>query len=259
MGLMGGYRDRQLFADYLRQGDFRPHVGYLAAVRHPWPSFIFVVLVLAAYEIGVAWLSPANGPSIRAGVELWMREWLKYAEPCPPLVIPATLIFLLVLWTLWKWNDRPNRMLVPLIGIVVEGIAFGFGLWVLCLYVPTIFDHAGISLGNIGQLKPEIVTFLGVGIYEEALFRLLGFAWLARLLNLIFVPWLGAVLFAAIISSAGFALAHHFVQGEPFVPMVFVMRTVIGIYLALLFWLRGFGVAVGAHIVYDIVVCVQQG
>ncbi|MBO0699481.1 MAG: CPBP family intramembrane metalloprotease, partial [Zavarzinella sp.] len=60
------------------------------------------------------------------------------------------------------------------------------------------------------------------------------------------------------ISAAAFALAHHFVQTDPFVPAVFLTRMLIGVYCALLFWLRGLGVAVGAHIVYDIVVGLPQ-
>lgn len=254
MGLMGGNRDRRMIADFLRHGDIRPHVGYLAAVRHPWPSFIFVVFLLAAYEAGVVWLSPTNGPSIRAGVELWLREWLKHAEPCPPQVIPGTLIFLLAAWALWKWHDRPNGPVIPLLGIVVESVAFGFGLWILCLNAPALFDRAGVSLADVGRLKPETVTFLGVGIYEEAIFRLLAFAWLARFLNLLFVPWLGAVLFATILSAAAFSLAHNLVQGEPFVLMAFALRMVVGVFLALVFWLRGLGVAIGAHVVYNLVV-----
>jgi hypothetical protein len=93
-----------------------------------------------------------------------------------------------------------------------------------------------------------------VGIYEEVLFRLIGFAWLAMLLRVALVPWIAAVPMAVLGSAAAFALARHFVQTDPFVPGVFLARMLVGAYCAVLFWLRGLGVAVGAHIVYDVIV-----
>jgi hypothetical protein len=252
MDLKGGYRDRRLLANYLRHGDFRPRVGYLAAVRHPWPCLVFVVLVLAAYEAGVHLLAPASGQSIRAGLDLWLREWLTQFEPCPPIIIPATLVFILVAWSLWKRNERPDRLAIPVIGIALEGIVFGFILWAVCVNAPFLLEQSGISFAAINGLDPQTVTFLGVGLYEETLFRLIGFVWLARLLNVIFIPWLAAIPIAGIVSAAAFALAHHLVQSDPFIPTVFATRMLIGVYCAMLCWLRGFGVAVGAHVVYDI-------
>ena len=80
------------------------------------------------------------------------------------------------------------------------------------------------------------------------------FAGLARIINFVLVPKLVAMPMALIASSAVFALAHHWVQTDPFLPAVFLTRLMIGAYCALLYWWRGLGVAVGAHIVYDLVV-----
>ena len=209
---------------------------------------------MESYEAGVSALSPPTGPSLRAGLELWLRDWLAQIESCPPIVIPGVLVGLMVIWTLWKWYDRPDRVAIPVFGIAFEGIIFGFGLWALCINAPFLLEQSGLSFAAVGNLDPRVVTFLGVGIYEEAIFRLICFAWLARLLNLIFIPWLAAIPVAAAGSAAVFALAHHLVQGDPFVPSVFTLRMIVGVFCALLFWLRGFGVAVGAHFVYDLIV-----
>ena len=105
----------------------------------------------------------------------------------------------------------------------------------------------------IGEPDGRLITFIGVGIYEETIFRLIAFAWLARLLQFALVPGIAAIPMAVLVSAAVFALAHHIVQTDPFVPGVFLARMLVGAYCALLFWMRGLGVAVGAHIVYDIV------
>lgn len=232
---------------------------YLAAVRHPWPCLVFLVPLLGSYEIGVARLSADGGPSLRAGIELWLRQWLTQAGPYPPFLVPAALVLLLALWTVWRWSDRPDRLFTTVFGIALEGVVFGLGLWTVCLNAPAILTRMGLPPAAVGGAGPELVTYVGVGIYEEVLFRLLGFACLARLLRFVLVPAVAAVPMAVLASAAAFALAHHFVQTDPFVPSVFLTRLLVGAYCAVLLWLRGLGVAVGAHIVYDIVAGLPHG
>jgi len=253
MGLTGGYRNRGWFAHW-RDRENRYPVGYLAGVRHPWPCLVFLIPLLAAYELGVWRLAGPNGESLRAGVELWLREWLKQAGSVPPALIPAILGTLLGVWAMWRWSDRPERLFTTVFGIALEGVIFGLVLWVVCLNAPAILDQFGLVPAAVSGPNPQLVTYVGVGVYEEVLFRLIGFAWLAFVLRAAFVPWIVAVPMAVVVSAAAFALAHHFVQTDPFVPAVFLTRMLIGAFCAVLFWLRGLGVAVGAHIVYDIVV-----
>jgi hypothetical protein len=64
---------------------------------------------------------------------------------------------------------------------------------------------------------------------------------------------------AALLASAGgaigFAAAHHVgPYGEPMNPYVFLFRAIAGLYFTVLFIARGFGIAVGAHAGYDILV-----
>jgi len=258
MGLTGGSRARR-WPLGRRDPHDRPRVGYLAAVRHPWPCLVFLVPILALYELGVAHLTPPSGDSLRAGVELWLRQWLADTGPVLPIIIPGALVLLLTAWTAWRWSSRPHRLFTTVIGIALEGVVFGLGLWVLCLNAPIILDRMGLVAGAVGGPNPRLVTYVGVGIYEEVIFRLIAFAWLARVLRVALVPAIAAIPMAAVVSAAAFALAHHFVQTDPFVPAVFLTRLLIGLYCAVLFWLRGLGVAVGAHIVYDIVVGIPQG
>ena len=262
MGLTGGNRD--LFRprrSWLARDpyDDRQRNGYLTAVRHPWPNLVFLIPLLGVYELGIARLAPSSGESLRAGVELWLRQWLVQAGLWPPVVIPAAVVGLLLLWTLWRWWDRPDRLFTTVFGIVLEGVIFGLGLWTLCQNAPVILDRMGLEPMAIGGPNPKLVTYVGVGVYEEVIFRLIAFAWLGRLLRVALVPGIAAIPMAVLASAAVFALAHHFVQTDPFVPGVFLTRMLVGVYCALLFWLRGLGVAVGAHIVYDIVVGTPNG
>jgi len=86
------------------------------------------------------------------------------------------------------------------------------------------------------------------------------FSALCMLLRLTELPSFVGVLIAALVQAALFSAAHHLgPYGEPFNNYVFVFRTLAGLYFAFLFQLRGFGVAVGAHACYDVVVGVAVG
>jgi membrane protease YdiL (CAAX protease family) len=252
MGLRDGYLDRHWVADNGRL-EYRPRVNYFAATRHPWPCFLFIVPLLAAYEIGVATLGSST-TSVRAGVELWLRQWLAQVGPVPPIAIPLGFLALLILWVLWRWADRPDRVFIPVIGMAVEGAVFGVVLYALCLNAPQLLEQAGLPTASAGPTVALAITYLGVGIYEEALFRMIGFGLLSRIMRTLFIPAFGAIPIAILISAAGFALTHQLLQTDKFAPNTFLIHAGIGIYCALVFWLRGFGVAVGAHIVYDLIV-----
>ena len=45
----------------------------------------------------------------------------------------------------------------------------------------------------VGGPNPKLVTYVGVGIYEEVIFRLIAFAWLARVLRIALVPGIAAI------------------------------------------------------------------
>jgi Type II CAAX prenyl endopeptidase Rce1-like len=232
---------------------------YFAAVRHPWPSLVFLVPILAAYEVGAARLAGPSGESLRAGIDLWVRKWLNDYGAGPPALIPLTVVALLAGWSAWRWKERPEHLFATVFGIALEGAVFGLGLWTLCLNAPAILEKCGLPTLAAGVPDARVITFLGVGVYEEFAFRLIGFAWLAWLLRVAFLPGVAAIPMAIVASSAAFALAHHFVQTDPFVPAVFMTRMLAGAYCALLFWWRGLGVAVGAHIVYDLIVGLPRG
>jgi membrane protease YdiL (CAAX protease family) len=56
-------------------------------------------------------------------------------------------------------------------------------------------------------------------------------------------------------SSLAFAAVHHLgPSGETYQGFVFLFRTLAGLYFAVLYQARGFGVAVGTHACYDILV-----
>jgi membrane protease YdiL (CAAX protease family) len=149
--------------------------------------------------------------------------------------------------------------------MVIESVVFALLLWALSRGFGPLLDGLGIELQTAGHSTTEqavglIVTYVGAGIYEEALFRLVLFAGLSVLLDWAGVPSLASFLLAAAASAVLFSAAHHVGPfGEPFNGYVFLFRTAAGLYFALLYRLRGFGIAAGAHACYDVLVGAVPG
>jgi len=127
-----------------------------------------------------------------------------------------------------------------------------------------LLKSAGVALAAapLPESNPllRIVPYVGAGIYEETLFRLLLFTSLAWFLKKVEIPSLLGGLLAAIGSAALFSGAHHVgPHGQPYSHYLFVFRLAAGLYFALVYQLRGFGVAVGAHACYNVMVSVSCG
>ncbi len=233
-------------------------VGYLRATRHPWPCLLFLLPLLLAYEAGVLWLGGTHPEALRNGADSWLR-WTLDGFGLSHLYLPPALI--VVVFLIWSWLrrwDRPYDCVGLWIGMVMESAGFALGLWGLSRGLGPFLDRLGIRLNcppSTEATLGQIITFVGAGIYEEVLFRLFLFSGLIWLLQQVQFSALKAVPLAALASALIFSAAHHVGPfGEALDSYVFLFRTLAGLYFALLYQLRGFGIAVGTHAAYDVLV-----
>lgn len=231
--------------------------GYLAATLHPWPCFLFLLPLLALYEAGVIWLGGPSPDALRNGADAWLR-WSLQSFGLPHLYCaPLFLVLIFLGWSVARWRDRPGDPLGVWIGMAAESALFAVGLWVLSRNLGPVLDQLGVRLtwSVSPRVTGQVITFVGAGIYEEAIFRLLLCVALRGLLMLAATPGWIAWPVVLIVSSLVFAAAHHIgPYGEPFQGYVFLFRSLAGLYFSLLYQTRGFGVAVGAHAGYDVIV-----
>jgi len=249
--------------------------NYWGATKHPWACVFFVLPLLATYEIGLYVTGTCTPDMMRNGADAWLRGALCEIGISPLYGAPCLLIVVLLLWGFWRRDDRPLdnvgvwpawRRESAVFALVL--LAVSQGLWHVLLRADNVFGQPSHRIAAVLQMtaatsrsSPEsvwgqIVSFLGAGIYEETLFRLLLYAGLLKLIG-----WgqprtsFNAVILAAFGSALLFAAAHHFgPNGDPFNASVLSFRTFAGLYFAWLFHTRGFGVAVGAHAGYDVLV-----
>ena len=118
--------------------------------------------------------------------------------------------------------------------------------------------------GKDGRGQPilaNIITGIGAGIYEELVFRLILICILMLLLqDVLGMSHTNSIVLSVMISAGLFSAHHHidFISGQPniidpFDWTRFAFRTIAGIYFAVLFAFRGFGITAGTHAFYNII------
>jgi hypothetical protein len=224
--------------------------SYWSATRRPLPCLVFILPFLVGYEASVACLGGPAAEAWRAGADAWMRRGLRWLGLTDRLFLPLALMMVLLAWQAFqprRWRFHPGILL----GMLAESLVLGVALIGLSKLGP---GWLAVRL-RPGHPAAPLVGFLGAGLYEEALFRLTlmpGFFYSLRLLQ---TPVLLANTLAVTGSALLFSLAHHAGSpGEAFTWYAFIFRWLAGVFFAWVFAARGFGIAVGTHSAYDILV-----
>jgi len=244
-----------------------PQASYRELSRQPLASLAFVAPLLAVYETGVLALGPK---ALRNGVDVWLRGLLEWLDFGNYFLLPVLVVGILLGWhhtTRLPWRV-PRGVLW---GMAAECLVLAFCLRGLS-HLAALGLHA--CLGSVFGEPPTValspdaavslartIGFLGAGVYEELLFRLIllsAAVWAARRAGLGDTV---ALVAAVIATSAVFAAAHYVgPYGEPIQWRAFgfwyglIFRFLAGVFFSVLFAVRGFGIAAGAHAGYDILV-----
>jgi membrane protease YdiL (CAAX protease family) len=241
-----------------RHDEHHEHQSYLFSTRHPLPTLLVLLPLLIAYEGGVLWLGGSNPQALRNGADSWLRWGLEAFGLDQMVVAPILVISLFAGWSWWKKDDRPQHIFTTCSGMTLECLLFAVGLWGVSHGFGPLLDTLGITMSTRPALDPTIhrvVSYVGAGIYEEILFRLILFSGLSWILRASLMPKYVAVAFAAAVSALIFSAAHHIgPYGEKMNTYVFLFRTLAGLYFASLYQFRGFAVAAGTHACYDVLV-----
>lgn len=233
----------------------------------PLAGLMFVSPLLIFYELGVLILGPE---AIRNGAEVWMRQLLLALGIGQYFVLPMlTAVILLAAhhFSRGPWYVRS----VTLWGMAVESVLLAAVLRLLLGLQATVFSHLAGTVGpatpvgvipaeaaspnHAPELAAKAVAYVGAGVYEELVFRLVLLTAIALGFKALAVPSRSADALAVCLSSLIFAAAHYVgPMGEPFAVFSMLFRVVAGMFFGVLFLYRGFGIAAGSHAVYDLLV-----
>ena len=242
------WRGRVVAFSWLQE--FLAHIGF--GSKFGWVAApLAVVLILMALQL-----------TSRKRWHFWFGDILPMAVECVLLAVPL-IVLSIFLSSSGRWQGDIGQFGGGAVQIRAEA----------ALSCSSITDNispemleGGGDEGKWERLLANIVTGIGAGIYEELVFRLI----LIIVLMMLFqdVLRLGhkvSIILSILISAAMFSAYHHivylggqFVQSSPFNWPEFGFRTIAGVYFAVLFAVRGFGITAGAHAFYDIIaVCMN--
>ena len=267
--------------------------SYLERTSRPIYAIFFLLPFIVFYELGTILINTDVLREYWQGrvvAFLWLQkfvEWLgfgsKFAWVATPLVVVMILIGLQMAsrkrWRFWLGDIWPMAIecilfAVPLIvlGLFLnnpanaQGDSSRFESSAICIRAEVLPSCSAAIEDNSGsgpaiKLLADIVTGIGAGIYEELIFRLILICALMILFqNVLQLSRQNSIILAVFVSAALFSAYHHIdffsgqlYQTDPFNWTEFGFRTIAGIYFAILFAVRGFGITAGTHAFYDII------
>jgi membrane protease YdiL (CAAX protease family) len=244
----------------------QPETDYWFQSRQPLTSLVFITPILAVYEGGVLLL---GHQAVRNGADVWLRGFLDLLDLGQYFLLPILTACILLGWhyTLRQpWRVRRG----VLSGMVAESAVLAVCLrLILQLEVVFWWGLGGPpSLGSAGAVGSQgagalagLVGFLGAGVYEELLFRLILLSAAQWALRRAGATRQAGTVAAVLLTSLIFSAAHYVgPSGEPVLWLHWtfwfgaVFRFLAGVFFSVLLVWRGFGIAVGAHAGYDVLV-----
>lgn len=229
---------------------------YSQLTHRPLHCLVFLLPLLAVYELGVASMQAANpgGPQIKLVAEDLLERFLAACGATGYHLPALAVVAILLSWQIF--SREPWKVNWPtILGMTGESVLLAFPLLALNYAI------GRVSLGHLAAAEQtaswfdQLILSIGAGIYEELVFRLILISLLSFLLvDLLRIPKQYGLAAVIVLSSLAFALQHQApIGGEAYVPARFAFRMVAGGFLASVFVLRGFAVAVGCHAFYDII------
>jgi len=219
----------------------------------PLNNLVFILPMLLAFQAGTFFY----GANLLATHHLQVfLEYFGATAPILPGVLVALTLFVQHLIHRDPWQLQPK----VLAGMLGESIIWMVPLIVMISLVGRMQAGAGDQSASLIQ---QILQAFGAGIYEEFIFRLV----LISLVLLVFVDIFGLkreslTVVAVLLAAGAFSLYHlspEQLSGACSIPWpAAIFRTIAGIYLGTLYVFRGFGIAVGAHALYNIYTIAAQ-
>jgi len=216
-------------------------------------SLIFIFPFIILYE-GISFLYFRNlNYEIRNSADVILRNFFDIFGYYSNHIYTITLLAAFILIYFIN-KDLKSKNLIEfkyLIVMFLEG--FLYGLLLILLLNNTNFIISD-SLIYQRALLLNLYLSIGAGIWEEILFRLIIFSFLYKIFKKYNNINFYTLFLSVFISSIIFSAFHYIgISADVFNFDSFLIRFLGGVFLSLLYYYRGFGIAVMSHITYDFI------
>jgi hypothetical protein len=241
---------------------------YFSSTKHPMYAVLSVFPILLFYEIIALNLNQNQEIGIRNAADVILRniifnELLKYTN-LHGLFIYGFVALLLLALIFWQGNFKKNPSFKPRFFsfMFIESLAYAVAIGPFIGMMTQLVQHNFLLTQAVYSLSfaHKVMLSLGAGFYEELFFRLILLTGTAMLLiKILHYKKMTAYVISALFSSVLFSVFHYIGPfGEPFEIYSFVFRGFAGLLFSVLFYFRGFGIAVYTHTLYDLLVILNQ-
>jgi len=227
--------------------------------RNLLTSLVLVFPLFLVYQLGVLFTLPVlNGADF---LTVFLFKNLGLSKGTYLAYTFAVAVTFAIAVTVLRHKQRFDpRLIVP---VFLESAIYALTMGSLIVFVMTRGlgispQLAGGAGGFVAQQSfgTRVVMSLGAGVYEETVFRLGILTGLTVLFGRVMGMrrWIAFVL-ALLLQALLFSAMHHIPPyGDQLHLGIFVFRVLAGICFGLLFWYRGFAIAVYTHALYDLYV-----
>jgi hypothetical protein len=224
--------------------------------RNLLTSLMLVFPLLIVYQVGVLHTLPQMN-----GADFITAFVFHHAGLKGYLVFVTAVVLAFVVCAVWlrrRQHFHPRTVIPLLLESSIYALTMGGLISLIMVRFLHIEPPRMAAAKAAGGPLTNVIMSVGAGVYEETVFRLGLFGGLVALFErLLGMRRLIAVVLGLVLSSAAFSAVHHLGPlGDPLALWIFVFRMLAGVLFGLLFWFRGFAVAVYTHAIYDVIVLV---
>ena len=229
---------------------------YLTRSKRLANGFIFILPLLVMYEVGIV----MYGSQVKNSADVMVKIPFAFFGRNGSLIFNmlVVVVFLVAVFRLEKEHKLKFRIYMPMfLESFIYAVFLGPVVGRAVGYIMQRFlaDPMTSSSGT----GMQIILSVGAGVYEEIVFRLI----LLTVLNLLFIKVLGlnktiGIVLSIIVGSVLFSAIHYVGSlSDTFTSSSFIFRFLAGVVLATIFMLRGLGIAVYTHAIYDVMLVIN--
>ena len=234
---------------------------YFGLSSQPLHILIFLLPIILAYEIGSMGLLDGEGGRLVA-----QKMLVQFFDLFGVLGLHLPALALVITLGVQHFLSRASWRVVPMVplAMIVESAFLTGPLIILWLIVsPQGGGFVQDGLVQVAEAAKDgvaqgVLMSLGAGLYEEMLFRLV----MITILHFLVTDVMGfkdktGKVFAVVCSAAAFAWFHNAIHTTTGLDIrLALFLTLAGVYFGVLFLARGLGIAVGVHLIYDLLAIV---
>lgn len=231
-----------LLKDYWRQS------------RSPLYSLLFALPMLITYELMIFSFNHSDIIGLRNGADILFRQFFGLFNVYGFYLVGFLVLTALLLAFYFHHRNEERRQFQSkfFLMMLLESTLFAMLMFVFVQKIGSVLLTNAYTSGK----KEMIVLALGAGVYEEFIFRVVlisGFTFFLK--DILRLRTVTSVVLAIISAALIFSLFHYLGSlGDAFEIKSFLIRFVAGIFLSVLYVLRGYGITAYTHTFYDFIV-----